>query len=247
MTGPLTTRLARSFRLTEQDRSRLDTLLAQRVRRLAGREDLIREGERPQAVTLVLEGWAYRYKTLEDGRRQIISFLLPGDVCDLNVFTIRESDHSIGAITPLTIVEITSGAFEDMVGSSGTLRSAFWWMSHVNAAIQREWTVNLGQRDGYERMAHLICELFYRLEETGLTEGGSFELPVTQNEMGEALGLSTVHINRVLKELRLNRLIALKERTMSILDLPALQRKALFNPTYLHLGARLAVGETPAE
>lgn len=186
-------------------------------------------------INLIQEGWACRYKVLEDGRRQIISFFLPGDMCDLNVFILREMDHSIGTITPVTIAEISRATFEELMLAHPRITQALWWESLVSAAVQREWTVNLGQRNAFERMAHLFCELFLRLEMVGLTKGDSCDMPLTQNDLGEAMGLSTVHVNRTLQELRAAKLVMLKDRTLTILNMDVLRHVALFNDNYLHL------------
>ncbi|AZO57820.1 MAG: Crp/Fnr family transcriptional regulator [Mesorhizobium sp.] len=208
---------------------------AQRIRRFAAREDIIHEGEKPEYINLINEGWACRYKVLEDGRRQIIAFFLPGDLCDLNVFILKEMDHSIGAVTPVVVSEISRPAFDEMMVGHPRITQALWWESLVAAAIQREWTVNLGQRDALERTSHLLCELFIRLEAAGCTADSSCEFPLTQNELGETLGMSAVHVNRTLQELRASNLIVLKDRTLTIPNLKALQGVALFNPNYLHL------------
>ena len=186
-------------------------------------------------MNLVQEGWACRYKVLEDGRRQIVGFFLPGDICDLNVFVLRELDHSIGTITPVTLSEISKPSFEELMGSSARLAQAMWWESLVSAAIQREWAVNLGRRDAFERVAHLLCELFLRLRSVDLTDGDSCDFPLTQSDLGEATGLSNVHVNRVLQELRSANLIVLKHRKLTIPVMAALQHAALFNGNYLHL------------
>lgn len=144
-------------------------------------------------------------------------------------------DHSIGAVTPVVVSEISRSAFDEMMLAHPRITQALWWESLVAAAIQREWTVNLGQRDAMERMAHLLCELFIRLEAAGCTADHSCEFPLTQTELGETLGISTVHVNRTLQELRAQNLIVLKDRSLTLPNLKALQAIALFNPNYLHL------------
>src|SRR5262249_7902061 len=190
----------------------------------------------PLDINLVLSGWCYRHKHLEDGRRQIIAFFLPGDLCDHNIFILREMDHSVSTITPVTIAGVTREAFEEVTLKHPRITQALWWESLVSAAIQREWTVNLGQRSASERLAHLLCELFLRLQSVGLVEGNSCEFPVTQVELGDATGLSPVHVNRTLQEPRSMGVIELKARTLTIPDLDALMRVSLFNTNYLHLG-----------
>lgn len=235
MTAALLQRIEKFTRLSAEDKATLSRAGSRQLRHFAMHEDIVREGEAPKALTIVHAGWACRYKMLEDGRRQIIALCLPGDICDLNVFLLREMDHSIAAITSVTVGDINRRGMEQLMASSNRIAQALWWDALVAAAIQREWTVSLGQRDAFERVAHLFCELFLRLESAGMTDGWSCEFPLTQTELGEATGLSAVHVNRTLQELRSAELIVLKDRVLTILDFEALQRAALFNPAYLHL------------
>lgn len=246
MTNPLLRKLEHFTRLSATDRGVLNRVAGERVRRLGAREDILREGERPQDVNLVLSGWACRYKQMEDGRRQIVAFFLPGDLCDLNVYILREMDHSVGTLTPVTVAEISRSTLEEVTLGHPRIVQALWWETLVNMAIQREWTLNLGQRSAFERTAHLLCELFLRLRTVGLTENGRCELPITQAELADATGLSAVHANRTLQDLRGAGLIALKGRALHIPDFRALADAALFTPNYLHLdreGAHLDANE----
>jgi CRP-like cAMP-binding protein len=227
-------KLEQFVRLSAADRAMLDRALGRRTRTFAPRADIAREGERPEAH-LLLDGWACRYKQLEDGRRQIVSFFLPGDICDFNVFILREMDHSIGTITPVTTVDLPRQFFDEISAGYPRILTAFWWESLVNAAIQREWTMNLGQRTASERMAHLLCELFIRLRMVGLADDDSCSFPLTQADLAEATGLSKVHVNRTLQELRASDLIVLKDKTLLVPDLDRLISAGLFNPNYLHL------------
>jgi len=222
-------------RLSAEERQALLALVANNVRRIPSRQEMIREGERPTHVQLLLDGWAFRHKTLVDGRRQIIAFFLPGDMCDLNITLLREMDHSITSLTSVSVAEISHGVIDALLLRYPRIMRALWWETLVNAAIQREWTVNLGQRTAFERIAHLLCEVFMRLRIVGRTNGQKCEFPVTQAELGEAVGLSTVHVNRTLQEMRAAGLITLNGKELTIIDLPQLQELAMFNPAYLHL------------
>jgi CRP-like cAMP-binding protein len=231
----LVAKLQHFTQLSAEEHRVLAQLAEHHVHGFRPREDIIREGDRPAAMSLVREGWACRYKTLEDGRRQILAFLLPGDICDFDAFVTRESDHSIAAITPVLIAQISREEFEFLSVSCPRLLQALRWDSIVDNAIQREWAVNLGQRDASERLAHLLCELFVRLEAADLTDGDACDFPLTQSDLAEATGLSTVHVNRTLRELRDAELIVLRDRTLRIPDIGALKRHAMFNAGYLHL------------
>lgn len=235
MVNHLTQRLTQFVRFSEEDRQMLASLSVVNIRRVQARRDLIREGDNPEVVNLVLDGWAIRHKMLEDGRRQIIAFLIPGDLCDLNVFILREMDHSIGALTPLEVAQLPRSVFEKIYSDHPRITQALHWDSLVTAAIQREWTVNLGQRSALERVAHLLCELVFRMQGVGLCQDLVCEIPLTQNDLAEATGMTAVHVNRTVQELRSQGLIVWKGRDLRIPDIDALKRAGLFNPNYLHL------------
>ena len=228
-------KLEHFVRLSQTDRVILDRAASERVRRFGPRADISREGDRPKDVHLILSGWACRYKQLEDGRRQVVSFFLPGDLCDLNIFILREMDHSIGTITPVSIADLSRDFFDEMSAGHPRIVTAFWWESLVNAAVQREWTMNLGQRTALERMAHLLCEIFFRLRIAGLTREDSCDFPLTQADLADATGLSKVHVNRTLQELRSAGLIVLKGKMLVVPSLERLMNAGLFNANYLHM------------
>lgn len=227
-------KLEQFTKLSREDRRALESAAAKQ-RNFAEHSDIITEGDDPTHVKLILEGWACRYKQLDDGRRQIISFFVPGDLCDSHIYILREMDHSIAALTPGRLAEIPRAALDRITDEHVRVTKALWWDTLVAVAVQREWTVNLGQRTALERLGHLFCELFLRLRGVGLTDGDTCRLPLTQVELADAMGLSNVHINRTLRELRHAGLIVLKGGRLTIPDLPALQKASLFNPNYLHL------------
>ena len=208
------------------------------VRRAGPREDIIHEGDRTDGVNLVLSGFAARYKTLEDGRRQFLAYFVPGDFCDLRVFVLERMDHSIMTVAPSAIATIPKDAIDDLTERFPRLTRALWWSTLVEESITREWLMNIGQRTAYERTAHLFCELCARMDAVGLVTNGSFEFPVTQMELADTLGLSAVHVNRTLQELRRGGLISLVGGRLTLLDRERLAAAALFNPDYLHLRDR---------
>ena len=228
-------KLEHFVRLSQNDRAILDRAASERVRKFGPRVDIAREGDRPKDVHLILSGWACRYKQLEDGRRHVVSFFLPGDLCDLNIFILREMDHSIGTITQVSIADLSRDFFDEMSAGHPRIVTAFWWESLVNAAVQREWTMNLGQRTALERMAHLLCEIFFRLRIAGLTREDSCDFPLTQADLADATGLSKVHVNRTLQELRSTGLIVLKGKLLVVPSLERLMNAGLFNANYLHM------------
>ena len=221
-------------KLSSDDRQAL-AALSQNVRYIDPRRDLIAEGDKPKYVHLVLDGWGARYKTLPDGKRQIVSLFLPGDFCDLNVYILKQMDHSIGAITRLKVAMITPDEMTRLTHERPRVTQALWWHELVMTAIQREWTLNLGQRTAYERLGHLLVELYLRLRTVGLASNGSCDFPLTQNDLADSSGLTPVHVNRTLQELRREGLIELERRHLHILDIERLKDVSMFNPNYLHL------------
>lgn len=225
--------------LSGDEEARLRLLSQHRAHTKPARRDLIHEGAPPRVVYLILSGWACRHKTLADGRRQLLQFLIPGDLCDIHNEVLGEMDHSIGAVTELRYAEIPHAVVRELERDFPDLRRALWRHAMTAIAIQREWTTNLGQRSAFERLGHLFCELFLRLRAVGLTSGSSCDMPVTQTDLADATGLTSVHVNRTLQDLRKGGLIVLEHRRLTIPDLAALQESALFTPDYLHLEDRL--------
>ena len=232
--NPLTRRLEEYTPLTDEDRAALARLSIQATHTIDARRDLIREGATPRCLYLIVEGWACHYRTLQDGRSQIVDFAIPGDICDLNLFILDRMDHSIRALTKLKVAEIGREVLHRIVTSHPNITTAFWWQELVSKSIHREWIVNVGQRNALERIAHLCCEMFLRLETVGLTDGRSCDFPLTQNDLADATGLTSVHVNRTLQEMRRLGLIVLEGRKLTIPSMPALQQAGLFNPDYLH-------------
>ena len=234
MVSALTLRLEAFTRLSTDDKAAI-ARLSKTARVVAPRRDVIREGENPRFIHLMIDGWACRYKTLPDGRRQIVAFFVPGDFCDLNVYVLKAMDHSIGAITRLSVADIDREEMDQLTADYPRVTQALWWEALVNAAIQREWTLNIGQRTAYERIGHLLIELYLRLKTVGLTHNGTCDFPLTQNDLADATGLTAVHVNRTLQEIRRDGLLELERRRLTIPDLQRLMDAAMFNPNYLHL------------
>ncbi len=230
----VTSKLEAFTRLSADDRAAL-VQVSRNVRFVEPRRDLVSEGDRPRYVHLVLDGWACRYKSLPDGKRQIVSIFVPGDFCDINVYILKTMDHSIGALTRLKVAMITPEEMNALTEGRPRVTQALWWHELVTTAIQREWTVNLGQRSAYERLGHLLVELYLRLKTVGRAEDGRCDFPLTQNDLADATGLTAVHVNRTLQELRHDGLIELERKQLRILDLERLKDASMFNPNYLHL------------
>ena len=207
----------------------------QRIERVPSHSDLVQEGTHPRYLNIILEGWACRYKQLEDGRRQIIALFVPGDMCDPCVFLLDEMSHALATMTSVTLARIAEKDMLEIMHASPSLTRAFWLEMMVSAEVQREWTVNIGRRTAVERMAHLFCELLLRMRAVGLSNGSECDLPITQADLGDVLGLSSVHVNRTLQEIRAMKLVELRGKRLVVQDENALQALALFSPNYLHL------------
>lgn len=233
--NPLIRKLERFTRLSDADKSLLQQAATARIVNYDSHQDIITEGEEPTDVNLILGGWVCRYKQLADGGRQIMSFLLPGDLCDLNIFLLRRMDHALGTLTPVAVAKISRDLLQRMLNADPRLTRALWWEVLVTAAIHREWLVNIGRRTALERVAHLLCEVYFRQAAVGRAKEGRCELPITQVELADALGLSAVHVNRTLRELRLSGLIDWRDKVLAIPDVDALTGVARFSPDYLHL------------
>ena len=229
----LTRKLENFAPLGADDKGFLDDLIRKK-RTVERGQDIILEGDAPDNIHLILDGFACRYKLTSDGERHIMAYLVPGDFCDLHIAILREMDHSIGALSPCHVVDIPNTHIENLTERPKLMR-ALWWATLVDEAILREWLVNIGQREAPQRLAHLFCELLLRLNAVDLTTMKGFELPITQSELADTLGLSAVHVNRSLQMLRAEGLIELKDRNLLILDPRRLMKFSGFNSNYLHL------------
>lgn len=198
-------------------------------------EDLIQEGEPPEAVFVVLEGWACRYKMLPDGQRQILAYILPGDTCDVFNSVLGMMDHSIGALGACKVVAMPQGELLAVLDRHPAIARAVQWTTLVDAATSREWLLNIGQRSGLARAAHLFSELLSRMGSIGLAPGDAFALPLTQTDLADTMGLTPVYVNRMLQRMRADGLITLERRRLTIHDPARLAEISAFTSRYLHL------------
>ncbi len=197
-------------------------------------QDIIREGQKPEHMHLMLEGWGCRYKLLEDGKHHTMALIIPGDLCDMHITLLEEMDHSIRALTPVKVANISQTQLNHIVDHYPRLARALLWSTLVDESILREWLVNAGSRTADVRLAHLLCEMLLRSRAAGLSEHDSFDLPMTQEELAETIGLTPVHLNRVLQKLRRDGLIELKRRRLVIIDWERMTSFGQFRPNYLH-------------
>lgn len=239
MANAFVQKLGRLAELTASDVSALEKATST-PRGYAARHDLIREGNEPGPMFVVLEGWVCRYKILPSGTRQIMAFLMPGDACDLHIKLLAEMDHSIQTITTAIVATVSRDEMQAMMDSHPAIAQAMYSAQLIDEGIMRAWIVSMGRRSSIERVAHLVCELYLRARNIGLTAGGEFALPLSQLVLADALGMTVVHINRVLKELRLTGAMALTRGSVTILDPTMLVQIAGFDDNYLHRRLRPA-------
>ena len=235
--APLIRKLESHIVLSDDEKSTLQGLTGT-IRTLDADQDIVREGDRPSACCLILDGFAYRYKLTETGKRQIFSFHIPGDIPDLQSLHLDVMDHSLGTLARSKLAFLSHDVVCDLIRRCPRIADAFWRDTLIDAAVFREWMVGLGRREAYSRIAHLLCELYVRLGSVGLTNGHAYELPLTQAELGDALGLSTVHVNRTLQDLRSEKLITLQGGSVTVKDWERLKAAGEFDPAYLHLRKR---------
>lgn len=202
---------------------------------MADGHHVIRAGERPDRIHLIIDGWAARYQQIRDGSRQITAFLLPGDFADIHSNLLTKMDHGIVALTPLRVAFIAPAMLEQLIALRVRVETALRWTTLVDEAILRAWMANNGRRDARARIAHLFCELNERLGGRGFDQGRLAPMPLTQTEIGDALGLTPVHVNRVLKGLRVDGIIATSRGALQIIDVAALRRIGDFDADYLHM------------
>jgi len=196
---------------------------------------LVREGDRPERSCLIVSGFAVRHKVTVEGARQIVSVHIPGDFVDLEGSLLNVADHNVQALTRCEVACVPKEAIRELIASRPTVAKAMWIDTLIDGAIFREWVVNVGRRDARARIAHLLCEFARRLEVAGLAAEYRYELPMTQEQLADATGLTPVHVNRVLMQLSREGLIERSRRFVGIPDWEALRRAAGFSETYLHL------------
>ena len=204
------------------------------------RQDLIREGDRPGSVFVVLEGWAFRYKVLPSGTRQVMAFLMPGDACDLHIGMLAEMDHSIQTATPAQVATISRQDMDELMDSYPGIARAMYIAQLVDEGTLRAWIVSLGRRNSAERAAHLLLELYARAVRAGVASHDQMELPLSQAVLADALGMTPVHVNRTLQELRRSGAITLRRGVLRIEDPIALTKLSGFDENYLHRRLRKA-------
>lgn len=234
MLAPLLAKLMRWSALDAADQ-RAVLELPGSPRRIARGNYIVREGDKTNRACLLLTGFAYRHKMVGDGGRQILAIHMAGDIVDLQNAFLRAADHNVQAITWGELVEIPRQAVQELAFERPRVGYAMWCDTLVDASIQREWTANLGRRSARVRTAHLLCEIGMRIELAGLGRRQRYELPMTQEELADALGLTSVHVNRTLMALNKDGLLHRSRDSIFVHDWRGLAREGDFSPDYLHV------------
>jgi CRP-like cAMP-binding protein len=198
-------------------------------------QDIVRDHDRPSQCCLIVEGYAFRYKILDEGQRQILSFHIAGDIPDLQSLHLKVMDHSLATVCRSRVAFLPHELLRPFLHRHPRLADILWRDTLVDAAIFREWVVNIGRRHAYPRLAHLFCEMFVRVKAMGQADADIFQMPFTQEHLADATGLSAVHVNRTMTLLRDNGLISTPRGSIIVEDWDALKELAGFDPTYLHL------------
>jgi CRP-like cAMP-binding protein len=232
--NPLIRKLDSIFTLSDDERQALLTLPMQ-VMVIKDGQDIVREGDRPTRSCLILSGFACAYKITGGGKRQIVSFTIAGDIPDLQSLHLKTLDTSVATISTCRVGFIPHEALWALCQAHPRIAAAFWRETLVDASIFREWVTNVGRREGYQRIAHVLCELLTRLRAVGLAEDHTFDLPITQAEFADAAGLTTVHVNRMMQQLRADGLIVTQGTRLTVPDWEKLKEAGEFDPAYLHL------------
>ncbi len=218
--------------LTDGER-RLVEEVGPTVKQVEADRDLMREGDRPSKFVMFLDGFACRYKTMEDGRRQILAFHMAGDLCDLAGLHLKQLDSSTRTLTSAKVVFIPYATVVSWSKFQPRLSDFLWRTIMVDAAISREWIVNVGRRTAYQRTGHLLCEIVSRLRGALGTSGPCYDVPFTQLELADALSLTAVHVGRMLQQLRTDGLVELRRNSLTVLNWRGLKQMADFHPGYL--------------
>ncbi|MCP3732511.1 Crp/Fnr family transcriptional regulator [Sphingomonas sp. MG17] len=209
--------------------------LVAETRAIPAKTTIIRAGQRLDTSTLLLDGWMCRYKDLCQGQRQITELHVAGDFVDLHSFTLKRLDHNIMALTPCRIGVVPHERLRALSEEQPHLTRIYWLTTNIDAAAHREWELSLGRRDATGRLAHLFCEMHVRLELVGLARGMRYMLPLTQQDLAECTGLTPVHVNRMLRDLREQRVVEMRRGVVHIHDWDRLVAIAEFSPDFLYL------------
>ncbi|MEA3067708.1 MAG: hypothetical protein QOK41_1115 [Sphingomonadales bacterium] len=232
--APMVRKLSLYEKLTDADRDAIHALPFS-LRKLGASQYIVWDGDKPQHTCLLLSGFAYRHKHAGNGGRQIMSIHMKGDIVDLQNSLLGTADHNVQMLTPGEVAMIPVENMRELAFAHPAVGMAMWYETLVEGSIFREWVLNIGRRDARTRIAHLLCEFAIRLEVAELGHPAAYELPITQEQLADAVALTSVHVNRMLMQLERDGLITRTKRIISIVDWQDLVKVADFEPRYLHL------------
>lgn len=231
--NPLIRKMEGYAPLSDDDKGAISAMCSERIEQVLARSDIISDGQTTNFVHLILDGWAARYKIMPDGSRQITAFLIAGDFCDLHITILDKMDHGICALTPCRVAHLDTEKLDQITTQRTNLTKALWWMTLVDEAVLRQWVIN-SRRRALAAIPHLLCELHVRMKSVGLVSDDRLELPLTQETLADATGMTSVHVNRTIQTLRKAGLIEIGQGTLTIPDVPALAEAGGFDDSYLH-------------
>jgi CRP-like cAMP-binding protein len=231
--APMVRKLAQHSTLAQDEREALLALPVQLASKDRGAY-LVREGDQGDSCIVLLSGFIYRSKLAGNGARQILSIQMRGDLVDLQNSVLEIADHSVQTLTRVEVAYIRRSAILDLAAAYPGIAMALWRDTVVDGSIFREWILNVGRRSAHQRISHLLCEIIVRQQAAGLCEAPNYHWPMTQEEIGDATGLTTVHVNRTIQRMKADKLFAVNDRLVSVLDWPKLQAAGDFNSAYLH-------------
>lgn len=231
---PVILRLESIIDLAPDDEAAFEQL-PMTIREFSADQDIVRDGDQPHQCCFVLDGLTCRYKVIADGRRQILAFNIPGDMPDLQSLHLDIMDHSVATVVSSRLGFVPHTAMHELCTTRPGVAAALWRETLIDGATFRAKITGIGRMSARARVAHLFCELLLRLDVVGLADGFRYKLPLTQTELGDALGLSVVHVNRILQDLRTDEIISVERRTVTIIDWEKLKTVGQFDPTYLQL------------
>lgn len=235
----MTRKLESIFSLTGEEKQAFQDL-PMRTADFKANQDIVRVGDQPNQCCLILVGFTCVYKLTVKGKRQIMALHVPGDMPDLQSLHLKILDINIASISACTLGYIQHKDLRRLCERYPRFIAAFWRETLIDSSIFREWLLNIGKREAYPRIAHLICELMLRLNAVGLAENNTFAMPVTQEELADATGLTPIHVNRVLKGLRADGLINTEKKQLTIPDWQKIKQAGEFDSLYLHIEKKVA-------
>jgi len=219
--------------MSEEEKAALESILSVPVT-LPRRKVVTTRGSIVTRSTFLISGFMCRYMDGADGHRQLVSVQTPGDFVDLHGYPLQRLDHDIATMSECQVAYAPHDKLTELIERMPHLGRILWFSTLLDAAMHREWIFRLGRLDAVGRVAHMLCETYARLDAVGLVQNGTFAWPLTQQDLGEACGLTSVHVNRTLRVLREAGMVEVSDRTVTVMDFERLAHAGEFLPDYLY-------------